>query len=90
MKRFYLFSGLRKKAEACSSGKAAKERLEMVLLSEKMHSSPDMMIQMKKEIRDVVSKYLNADYSEMNIQIELTNDVKQGAEHVKTIQIKRL
>lgn len=90
MIRFCHDSGQRRKPEGCASGKAAKERLEMVLLSEKMQSSPEMMIQMKKEIREVIRKYLNADYSEMNIQIELTNDVKQGAEHVKTIQIKRL
>lgn len=90
MKHFYHYYGQKKRAEGYTSGKAAKERLEMMLLSEKMQSSPEMMMQMKKEIREVIRKYLNEDYSEMNIQIELTNDVKQGAEHVKTIQIKRL
>lgn len=83
-------SGQKRKLKEISSGNVAKDRLEMMLLSEQMQSSPEMMVQMKKEIQEVVRKYLNVDYTQMNIQIELTNDVKQGAEHVKTIQIKRL
>lgn len=78
------------KFEAAASKNVAKDRLERLLLAERMQSSPEMMEQMKKEIQEVVQKYLNADYTQMNIQIDLTNEIKQGAEYVKTIQIKRL
>lgn len=80
----------KKKKRELSPGNVAKDRLEFLLLSERMQSSPEMMEQMKKELQDVIRKYLNTDHVQMNIQIDLTNDVEQGVKHVKTIQIKRL
>lgn len=90
MNIFPVFSKQKIKFEALSSKNVAKDRLELILLAERMQSSPEMMAQMKREIQEVIQKYLNVDYTRMNIQIDLTNEIKQGVEHVKTIQIKRL
>lgn len=78
------------KPERFSSGQVARERLDALILSQRLETSPELMEQMKKEIRDVVRKYMNITCMQMNIQIELTKDVEQGVEHVKTIQIKGL
>ena len=85
-----LLSVQKKKRGETTSRNVAKERLELLLTADHMHSSPELMEQMKKEIQEVIRKYLNMDHVQINIQIELTNDIKQGAEYVKTIQIKRL
>ncbi len=90
MNRFSVFVRQKIKFEAASSKEVAKERLELMLLAQRMQSSPEMMEQMKREIGEIVRKYLNADYAQMNIQINLTNEIKQGVEHAKTIQIKGL
>lgn len=90
MNKFSIFLRQKMKFEAVSSKCVAKDRLELILLSERMQSSPEMMAQMKQEIQEVVRKYLNADYTQMDVQINLTNETKQGVEHAKTIQITRL
>lgn len=61
-----------------------------MLLSEKMQVSPEVMGQMKREMRAVIRKYLSTDHTRLNVQIQLINETKQGAENVKTIQIKGL
>ena len=84
------FSARKKKSREMNSRNVAKERLEMLLMAEHFQSSPELMEQMKKELQNVIRKYLNAEHVQVNIQIDLTNDIKQGAKHVKTIQIKGL
>lgn len=71
-----------------TSGSIAKDRLEHILLSEKMQIPPDVMAQMRRELRRVIHKYVSA--QRLDIQIRLTNIDKQGEKDVKTIQIKGL
>lgn len=78
---------MRGKKASCS---VAKDRLKDILLSEKMQSSPEIMEQMKKELCSVIRKYMNTGHLRMEIQIQFIRETKQGAEYVKTIQIKRL
>ncbi|MDO4345521.1 MAG: cell division topological specificity factor MinE [Eubacteriales bacterium] len=73
-----------------TSGIIAKDRLEYMLLSERMQSSPELMEQMKREISSVVRRYINTEHMRVEIQIRLTGETKQGEKDVKTIQIKRL
>lgn len=68
----------------------ARDRLEHMLLSEKLQVSPEVLAQMKRELRTVIHKYVNLEHTRLNVQIQLINETKQGAEHVKTIQIKGL
>lgn len=78
---------MRGKKASCT---IAKDRLKYMILSEKMQSSPDVMEQMKKELRSVIKKYINTEHLRMEIQLQLIRESKQGAEYVKTIQIKGL
>lgn len=73
-----------------TSGTIARERLKQLIIADKLQTTPDMTLQMKREIRSVIAKYVNTEQVRMEIQIRLINDAKQGEEHVKTIQIKGL
>ncbi len=73
-----------------TSGTIARERLQQLIVADKMQTTPDMTLQMKREIRSVIAKYVNTEQVRMEVQIRLINETKQGEEHVKTIQIKGL
>lgn len=73
-----------------TSGTIARDRLKQLLISDKMQTAPDLAVQMKRELRSVIAKYVNTEHMRMEIQIRLIQDTKQGEEHVKTIQIKGL
>lgn len=72
------------------SGNIAKGRLERMLLFDKTQLAPELMHQMKREIRAVVRKYMGAQRMRLEVQIQCICEGKQGEEHVKTIQIKGL
>ena len=73
-----------------TSGNIAKSRLKHMLLSDKMQINPDVMAQMKREMRSVIRKYVGMEHLRLDVQIRLINETKQGEENVKTIQIKGL
>lgn len=55
-----------------SSGKLAKDRLQLVIVhdrSEMMGLSPEVMAQMRDELIAVVSKYVEINQEEMHIQL---------------------
>ncbi|EET61576.1 putative cell division topological specificity factor MinE [Marvinbryantia formatexigens DSM 14469] len=68
----------------------ARDRLEHLLLSEKLQVSPEALAQMKRELRAVIRRYVSLEHTRLNVQIQLISETKQGEEHVKTIQIKGL
>ncbi|WP_343209096.1 cell division topological specificity factor MinE [Anaerolentibacter hominis] len=53
-----------------TSGKVAKDRLKLVLVSDRTNCSPEMMEQMKKDILHTISKYVEIDKDKMEIKIE--------------------
>lgn len=65
-----LFDLFRKKP---SSGNQAKERLQFVLVSDRNQCSPDMMEAIRRDIIDVLSKYMDIDMNEINIQLTNTD-----------------
>ncbi len=73
-----------------TSGTIARERLKQLIVADKLQTTPDMTLQMKREIRSVIAKYVNTEQVRMEVQIRLIDETKQGEEHVKTIQIKGL
>lgn len=73
-----------------TSGTIAKHRLEHMLITDKMQVDPKVQTQMKREIRSVLKKYVNAEHTRLDVQIRLISKTKQGEEDVKTIQIKGL
>jgi cell division topological specificity factor len=54
------------------TGDIAKNRLKLVLVSDRANCSPDVMEQIKNDIIDVISKYIEIDLDGMDIKITQT------------------
>ncbi len=55
-----------------TSGQIAKDRLKILLISDRVSCSPEMMELIKNDIADVISKYMKIDARNMEIQISKT------------------
>lgn len=55
-----------------TSGNVAKDRLKLVLVSDRANCSPDLMEQIKNDIINVLSKYVEIDKEGLDIKIEQT------------------
>ena len=55
-----------------TSGSVAKDRLKLVLVSDRAGCSPEVMEQMKNDIIAVISKYIEIDMQGLDIQIKQT------------------
>ncbi len=53
-----------------SSGNVAKDRLKMVLVSDRANCSPEIMEQIKNDLIYVLSKYVEIDLEGLDIKIE--------------------
>ena len=70
-----LFERFKKK----NSGDAAKERLKLLLVSDRANCSPDVMEKIKNDIIKVISKYMEIDVEGLDIQITQTeSDTNNG------------
>lgn len=56
-----------------SSREVAKDRLKILLISDRVNCSPEMMEMIKNDIAKVISKYMKIDAQSMEIQITKTN-----------------
>lgn len=52
-----------------SSCQVAKDRLKILLISDRVNCSPEMMELIKTDIAKVISKYMQIDEEKMDIQI---------------------
>ena len=52
-----------------SSSDYAKNRLQLMLVSDRTNCSPELMEQIKKDIMDVLAKYVEIDTEKLEIQI---------------------
>lgn len=52
-----------------TSGQIAKDRLKILLISDRINCSPEMMEMIKTDIARVISKYMMIDTKSMEIQI---------------------
>ncbi|MBE0690429.1 MAG: cell division topological specificity factor MinE, partial [Anaerolineae bacterium] len=52
------------------SGQQAKDRLQFVLLHDRLNMSPERMEAMKREILDVISKYVSIDSDNVDIALQ--------------------
>lgn len=66
MKKFNIF---RKK----NSREIAKDRLKILLISDRVNCSTEMMEMIKNDIAKVISKYMKIDTQSMEIQISKTS-----------------
>ena len=63
-----------------TSGSVAKDRLKLVLVSDRAGCSPEIMEQMKNDIIAVISKYIEIDMQGLDIQIKQTqSDTYNGS-----------
>lgn len=66
------------KKEKDISKQAAKDRLKLVLMQDRASVSPDFFEMMKKEIIDVIKKYIEID--EESLEVQLTRGYEAGLE----------
>ncbi|MDD2971991.1 MAG: cell division topological specificity factor MinE [Lachnospiraceae bacterium] len=62
-----------------SSGNVAKDRLKILLISDRVNCSPEMMELIKNEIIQVLSKYMKIDSEKMEINITKKNSKGRNA-----------
>lgn len=63
-------------SQADKSGKMAKDRLQFVLVQDRINLPAEKMQQMQKEILEVISKYVTVDLD--NVDFELSNRERNG------------
>lgn len=63
-----------------SSGDVAKDRLKLLLISDRANCSPQMMEAIKNDIIQVISKYMEIDAEGLDIQIMQTeSETRNGS-----------
>ncbi len=67
---------LQKKEKETASKDKAKERLQLVLMQDRASVSPDFFEMMKKEIIEVIKKYIEID--EEALEVQLTRGFEDG------------
>ena len=55
-----------------NSGSVAKDRLKLLLVSDRANCSPEIMDMIKNDIINVISKYMDIDTDGLDIQISST------------------
>ncbi|MCI8372317.1 MAG: cell division topological specificity factor MinE [Lachnospiraceae bacterium] len=62
-----------------NSGEVAKDRIKLLLISDRANCSPDIMENIKADIIKVISKYMEIDTDGLDIQITQTeSDTSNG------------
>ena len=61
-----------------SSGDVAKDRLKLLLISDRANCSPELMELIKNDIIKVISKYMEIDCENLDIQITQTESDGQN------------
>lgn len=71
-----------------TSGKIAKARTRLTIASDRLDCNQDELAQMQREVRNVLSKYMNLENELFEIRIDIACGTGQGFKDAKTIQIK--
>lgn len=71
-----------------TSGEIASARARLTVASDRLDCGPDELQQMQKEIVNILSRYLNLEKDSCKIRLEIRQEIRQGVQDVKTIQIK--
>ena len=67
-----------------NSGEVAKDRIKLLLISDRANCSPDIMENIKADIIKVISKYMEIDCEGLDIQITQTESDGQNG-HVPAL-----
>ena len=71
-----------------NSKNVAKERLKLVLISDRLNSSSAIIEQMKMDIIKVISKYMDID--ETDIDLQITDEGEEGNKVSANFPLKNL
>ncbi|MCD7834647.1 MAG: cell division topological specificity factor MinE [Lachnospiraceae bacterium] len=71
-----------------TSREIAKARTELTVSADRLDSNPDLLVQMRHDVAEVLSKYINTEEENLEIRISFLCRWKRGISDVKTIQIK--
>ena len=78
-----------RKSKEKTSGEIARIRLAGTLASDYLECSPEQFEIMRKELPEILSRYMDINETQQ-IQLNMVQELKQGVQYVKTIQIKGL
>ena len=71
------------------SGRTAKERLRLVLVHDRSSVSPELLEDLKEELIQVISKYMEIDVSEMEVAFDREDDSVALVANIPVRQVKR-
>ncbi len=71
------------------SGATAKERLRLVLMSDHLSLAPDMIEAMKRDLVEVVSRYVEVDRDKIDVRFEHQDRVFAMLANVPIISVNR-
>jgi cell division topological specificity factor len=71
------------------SGATAKERLRLVLMSDHLSLAPDMVEAMKRDLVEVVSRYVEVDRDKIDVRFEHQDSVFAMLANVPIISVNR-
>lgn len=72
-----------------NSGATAKERLRLVLMSDHLSLAPDMVERMKRDLVDVVSRYVEVDREKIEVRFEHQDRVFAMLANVPILSVNR-
>ncbi len=78
----------RRRSYCTTSGRIARARTASLISADRLSCSPEQLGQLRKEVLDVLSKYMDVEDREFKIRMELIHRPRQGVQDVKTVQIK--
>lgn len=71
-----------------TSGEIARTRAGLTVSADRLDCSPELLLQMRYAIMDILSRYINTEDDGLEIRITFLYRMKRGISDVKTIQIK--
>ncbi|MCD6183237.1 MAG: cell division topological specificity factor MinE, partial [Thermovirga sp.] len=71
------------------SKKKAKERLQLVLIHDRADISAGMMEMLRKDIIEVISRYMEIDESQIELELEKENKSVALVANIPIVKVKR-
>ena len=72
-----------------SSGSLAKDRLKLVLISDRANCNPEIMESIKNDIIKVISKYMDFDESALDVQMAEQDNMTMLEVNIPVANVKR-